>query len=63
LLPLVHVFTHYKLHIQPYRVALGQRRTLPAGYLWHDLATIEQAALPSPIKKLLVQLAEPSLFS
>jgi A/G-specific adenine glycosylase len=63
LLPLVHVFTHYKLHILPHRVALGQRRALPDGYLWHDMASIEQVALPSPVKKLLVQLAVPSLFS
>jgi len=63
LLPLVHVFTHYKLHIQPYRVALGQRHALPPGYLWQDMATIEQAALPSPVKKLLAQLALPTLFS
>lgn len=63
LLPLVHVFTHYKLHIQPYRVALGPRRALPDGYLWHDMANIEQAALPSPVKKLLAQLALPTLFS
>jgi A/G-specific adenine glycosylase len=63
LLPLVHVFTHYKLHIQPYRVAVGERRAVPPGYAWHDMATIEQAALPSPVKKLLAQLALPTLFS
>jgi len=63
LLPLVHVFTHYKLHIQPYRVALGERRALPAGYVWHDMDRIEQAALPSPVKKLLAELAVPTLFS
>ena len=63
LLPLVHVFTHYKLHIQPYRVALGPRHALPDGYLWHDMATIDAAALPSPVKKLLTELALPTLFS
>ena len=30
LLPLVHVFTHYKLHIAPYRIALAQRAELDA---------------------------------
>ena len=63
LLPLVHVFTHYKLHIQPYRVTLAERRALPEGYAWHAMDTIESAALPSPIKKLLAQLALPTLFS
>ena len=63
LLPVVHGFTHYKLNIQPFRVALTQRHALPDGYLWHDMDTIDQAALPSPVKKLLAQLALPSLFS
>jgi A/G-specific adenine glycosylase len=63
LLPLVHVFTHYKLHIQPYRVALAGRRPLPAGYAWHDMDRIAEAALPSPVKKLLTELAVPTLFS
>ena len=59
LLPLVHVFTHYRLHIAPWRVALAGRRELAAQspHLWWDLANIEQAPLPAPVKKLLVQLA------
>jgi len=63
LLPLEHGFTHYKLHIHPYRIALASRGETPAGYLWWDLARIEDAALPSPIKKLLGQLGQPSLFA
>jgi A/G-specific adenine glycosylase len=63
LLPLAHGFTHYKLHIHPYRIALQSRGETPAAYVWWDLARIEDAALPSPIKKLLGQLGQPSLFS
>jgi A/G-specific adenine glycosylase len=63
LLPLVHVFTHYKLHIAPYRVALASRAAVRAGQVWWDLAGIEQAPLPAPVKKLLAQLALPSLFA
>jgi A/G-specific adenine glycosylase len=63
LLPLVHVFTHYKLHIAPYRIVLAERGATPAGHVWHDLAAIADAALPAPIKKLLMQLAQPTLFS
>jgi len=63
LLPLEHGFTHYKLHIHPYRIALQSRGAIPAGYVWWDLARIDEAALPSPIKKLLGQLGQPSLFS
>ena len=63
LLPLEHGFTHYKLHIHPYRIALAACAETPAGYVWWDLARIDEAALPSPIKKLLGQLGQPSLFA
>jgi A/G-specific adenine glycosylase len=63
LLPLVHGFTHYRLHIQPYRIGLATRAGTPPGHVWWDLAAIANAPLPAPIKKLLGQLAAPSLFS
>jgi A/G-specific adenine glycosylase len=63
LLPLVHVFTHYKLHIHPHKVALSRRAEAEAGYVWWNLADIENAPLPAPVKKLLSQLAEPNLFA
>jgi A/G-specific adenine glycosylase len=63
LLPLVHGFTHYRLHIQPYRIGLAARAGTPPGHVWWDLATIADAPLPAPIKKLLGQMAAPSLFS
>jgi A/G-specific adenine glycosylase len=63
LLPLVHGFTHYRLHIQPYRIGLQTRGETPPGHVWWNLATITDAPLPAPIKKLLGQLAAPSLFS
>jgi A/G-specific adenine glycosylase len=62
LLPLVHVFTHYKLHIAPYRIGLARRAEMGARYAWWDMAKIEQAPLPAPVKKLLAQLALPGLF-
>ena len=62
LLPLVHVFTHYKLHIAPYRIGLAGRVSLDARYVWWDMARIAQAPLPAPVKKLLAQLAMPGLF-
>ena len=63
LLPLVHVFTHYKLHIAPYRIGIVKRVELDARYVWWDMARIEQAPLPAPVKKLLTQLATPGLFN
>jgi A/G-specific adenine glycosylase len=60
LLPMVHVFTHYKLHIYPHRVTLTKRGG--TGVVWWDLADIANAPLPAPVKKLLTQLATPTLF-
>jgi A/G-specific adenine glycosylase len=62
LLPLVHVFTHYKLNILPYRVTLAERASLPDAHVWWKLADIGAAPLPAPVKKLLTELAAPKLF-
>ena len=62
LLPLVHVFTHYKLHIYPHKVTLAARGATPAGHVWVAMADVGDAALPAPVKKLLLDLARPSLF-
>jgi A/G-specific adenine glycosylase len=55
---ITHVFTHYKLHIAPYRVTLSQRSALAAqgGHVWYDGHAIGEAPLPAPIKKLLLEL-------
>ena len=63
LLPLVHVFTHYKLHIAPYKVALARRGVTPAQHVWWALADIERAPLPAPVKMLLSEMAKPTLFT
>jgi A/G-specific adenine glycosylase len=62
LLPLVHVFTHYRLNIRPYRVTLAERAALPESHIWWKLDDISAAALPAPVKKLLTELAVPKLF-
>lgn len=53
-----HVFTHYKLHIAPYRITLSRRLTLAAesSHVWLNAADIANAALPAPVKKLLLEL-------
>lgn len=58
LLPVSHGFTHYKLHIAPYRITLSRRLDLvaEAGHVWLPTAAIADAALPAPIKKLLLDL-------
>jgi A/G-specific adenine glycosylase len=62
LLPLVHVFTHYKLHIHPHKVTLAERGATPGNHVWLKLSDVGDAALPAPVKKLLIELARPSLF-
>ena len=58
LLPVMHIFTHYKLHIHPLLVTLSSRAALAGEgrYVWLDAAALAGAALPAPIKKLLLDL-------
>ncbi|MYM35912.1 A/G-specific adenine glycosylase [Duganella sp. FT94W] len=53
-----HGFTHYKLHIAPYRITLARRQMLAAQshHVWLDAAALPDAALPAPVKKLLLEL-------
>ena len=55
LAPLVHVFTHYRLHIAPYRVALASRADTPASHAWWPLSSAAAAPLPAPVRKLLAE--------
>ena len=52
---LTHTFTHFRLHItpQPLRVSKYQPQAQPAGALWIDLEDALDAALPTPVRKLL----------
>jgi A/G-specific adenine glycosylase len=62
LLTVAHGFTHYKLYIAPYRITLSRRLDLigEAGHVWLDTAAIADAALPAPVKKLLLELFGPA---
>jgi A/G-specific adenine glycosylase len=57
-----HGFTHYKLHIQPVYLSLKKRTTLAAQaeFMWVGLEDIANAALPAPVKKLLLKLEQNS---
>jgi A/G-specific adenine glycosylase len=56
---IVHVFTHFKLHITPYRVHLARRLPMAAqdGHVWLAAAQLAHAPLPAPVKKLLLGIA------
>ena len=54
-----HGFTHFRLHIQPIRCQV--RKILPCaetpGRIWLDLTEAANAAVPAPVRKLLLGLA------
>jgi A/G-specific adenine glycosylase len=56
-LPLLsHSFTHFRLHIHPVQVQLAPRRTTSPGQVWLPPADALDAALPTPVRKLVAQL-------
>jgi A/G-specific adenine glycosylase len=60
----MHGFTHYKLHVKPWYVAVTRCAALrePAqGEQWLAMDALPDAALPAPVKKLLEGLAEAGL--
>ncbi len=51
----MHAFTHYKLFVTPLRVDLAKRHWMAgqSPYFWRAMETLADAALPSPVRKLL----------
>jgi A/G-specific adenine glycosylase len=56
--PFTHVFTHFKLRITPYRIRLARRHAFAgeARHIWRAQTDLVDAALPAPVKKLLLGL-------
>ncbi|HYD79091.1 MAG TPA: A/G-specific adenine glycosylase [Paucimonas sp.] len=54
--PFTHVFTHFKLHVTPYRVRLARRAVMAAqsAHVWYRADRLADAPLPAPVKKLLL---------
>lgn len=54
----LHTFTHFKLNVEIYQIILNNRRTSLnnsfSNYEWYSLSTLDNVALPAPIKKLLL---------
>ena len=66
LLPLTHGFTHFKLHIAPYKITLSRRLDLAGQrqHVWVHTDQLALAPLPAPVKKMLLTLcAEDDLFA
>jgi A/G-specific adenine glycosylase len=53
-----HGFTHFKLHVSPYRIRLGRRLDMAAQsrHIWYETHRLADAPLPAPIKKLLLAI-------
>lgn len=54
---ITHGFTHFKLLINPIYVVLNQKNhhVAESKFTWHLLSTIQNVALPAPIKNLLLE--------
>ncbi|MDB5763763.1 MAG: mutY [Herminiimonas sp.] len=54
--PFSHGFTHFKLHVSPYRITIASRLDLAGqiNHVWYDIDRLAQAPLPAPVKKLLL---------
>ena len=50
-----HTFTHFRLHIHPFAIAMKARKSLVSqdGTGWHDLDQLAKLGLPAPVRKLL----------
>jgi A/G-specific adenine glycosylase len=52
-----HTFTHFRLHIQPWRLQVERpKHAGEPGYVWLPLDELEGAALPTPIRRILSSL-------
>ncbi|MEO8145239.1 MAG: A/G-specific adenine glycosylase [Betaproteobacteria bacterium] len=58
MLEIEHGFTHFRLNIQPIRCSVGKvlPRAAAPGRIWLDVAAAAGAAVPAPVRKLLLGL-------
>jgi len=51
-----HAFTHFRLHIKPIKIHLAHRYDVAAqaAYQWRSIDALATAALPTPVRKLLI---------
>jgi A/G-specific adenine glycosylase len=56
LAPIDHGFTHFRLRIQPAIHELARQPHVGSGFSWISLEKAAQAAVPTPVKKLLLDL-------
>jgi A/G-specific adenine glycosylase len=56
-----HGFTHFKLRVVPHRISLARRLKMvgQCAHVWLGIDELTSAALPAPVKKLLLSLTAP----
>ena len=61
--PFEHVFTHFRLHVQPVQVHLSRVYPLVAEqrFVWLPLTQMKETGLPAPVKNLLLTLDSAAL--
>lgn len=54
--PFSHGFTHFRLHVSPYRVRLSRKLDIAGegNHVWYRTDLLTGAPLPAPVKKLLL---------
>ncbi|MCX7145451.1 MAG: NUDIX domain-containing protein, partial [Sulfuritalea sp.] len=53
-----HAFSHFRLHITPLRMQVETSpRAMEAGQQWLGLNTLDTAALPAPVRRILEQIS------
>lgn len=59
-----HAFTHFTLNLRPQVIEVERPAgCAEAGRQWQALEDLDEAALPAPVRKLLLQLGQRDLFS
>ena len=60
-----HAFTHYKLAItpQPLQVTSSPKNTELSGYIWLSLEDVIGAAVPTPVRNIVISLSRTKPFS
>jgi A/G-specific adenine glycosylase len=58
LVTFTHAFTHFKLHITPLKIQLSRKpmRAAEPGSVWLDVEEALRAAIPTPVKMMLICL-------
>lgn len=56
--PLIHSFTHFRLHVRPLHLELAPREATRPGQVWLPPLEALDAALPAPVRRLVATLGD-----